>query len=364
MKTIKNFMLFVAIAATVLTSCTTDDEPTPEKNYSNVAYIVNYGTFGSGNGEISIYDTDSATITNSAYYNSNSVDFTSNIQSIAIHNNIAYFMSNGGDKIDIVDAKTLKTLGNPISNDIIVPRYFIAEGNTAYISCWGEDASIEWKTLPNSYIAKVDLTTKEVTRIALPGGPEDVTIIDNKLYAALTTTKKIAVIDLLTNDISYINTLAIPYHLIVDDAGYLWASMVSTWSVPVGTDSVGVTKIDPSTNTVVANVNYSGIGHNGYIEYSNDNLYIMGSEAWPKTGSNIAIVNTSTERLEDDSFISGEQFYGFGVNTTNNDIYVLIAPSAIDNGLLKVYDSAGALIDKKETGISPQHVIFYSIEEE
>lgn len=363
MRKIRNFMFFVALTATVFVSCTKDDDVDPSKEYTKVAYIVNYGSYSGSKSEISIYDTDSSSITHNAYNAANSVDFTSNIESMSIHEDIAYFMSNNGDKIDIVDAKTIQVSVNPISTDITKPRYFAADGNTAYISCWGDVN--DWSVMANSYIAKIDLTTNTVTKIALPGGPEGVIIIGNKLYAALTTTKKIAVIDLLSNDISYINTLAIPYHFVVDDDGYLWASMVSTYTVPVGLDSVGLTQIDPANNTVLANVNFSSIGSNGFIHISSDKktVYALGKEAWPGTASSIYSIDVTSHTLSSSALISGEKFNGFGVNPENDNIYILISPGATENGSLKIYNSAGSLLDEEETGVSPKHVVFYNIEQ-
>jgi len=364
MKKIRSFMFFVALAATVFfTSCDNSTNPIPEKVYSKVAYIVNYGNYSGSKSEISIYDTDSSSITHDAYKAANSVDFTSNIESIAVHKDIAYFMSNNGDKIDIVDAKSLQASVNPISTDITKPRYFAADGSTAYISCWGDVD--DWSVMANSYIAKIDLTTNIVTKIALPGGPEGVIIIGNSLYVALTTTKKIAVIDLSNNDISYINTLAVPYHFVVDEAGYLWASMVSTYTVPVGLDSVGLTQIDPATNTVLANVNFTDIGSNGFIHISSDKktVYVLGKEAWPGTASSIYSIDVPSQVLSNTALISGEKFNGFGINPENDNIYVFISPSATENGSLKIYNSSGSLIDEEETGISPKHVVFYNIEQ-
>lgn len=363
MKKIRNFMFFVAVTATVFVSCTKDDEDDLSKEYSKVAYIVNYGNYSGSKSEISIYDTDSSSITHDAYKAANSVDFTSNIESMSIHEDIAYFMSNNGDKIDIVDAKTLVASVNPISTDITKPRYFAAEGNTAYISCWGDVN--DWSVMANSYIAKIDLSTKAVTKIALPGGPEGVIITGDKLYAALITTKKIAVIDLLSNDISYINTLAIPYHFVIDEDGYLWASMVSTYTVPVGLDSVGLTQIDPATNRVLANVNFSSIGSNGFIHISSDKktVYVFGKEAWPGTASTIYSVDVTSHTLSNSALISGEKFNGFGVNPENDNIYVLISPGATEKGSLKIYNSEGSLLDEEETGVCPKHVVFYNIEQ-
>lgn len=362
MKTIKHLMLLLAVSTALFTSCEEDDNIISKKA-NKIAYVVNYGSYSGAKSEISIYDIDSSAITNDAYISANSVEFTSNIQSMSIYNDIAYFMSNNGDKIDIVDAKTLEATSNPISVDITKPRYFTAIGNTAYISCWGE--VIDWSVMENSYIAKVDLITKEVTKIALPGGPEGVIIVNNRLYTGLSTTNKVAVIDLGTEEISYITVSAVPQQFVQDNEGNIWVSLVSKYSTPFAAEKLGLEVIDPSTNTVTAKVDFEGIGGDGYIHisYDKETIYAMGAEAWPGTASTIYTVDVKTKVLSGDALISGENFYGFNINPENDDVYVLISPSTSEKGTLKVYNNAGVLQDEETVGVGPNHVVFYSVED-
>jgi len=362
MKGIKQLMLIVAMSAAIFTSCE-EDENIVLQEANKIAYVVNYGSYSGVKSEISIYNIDSSSITNNAYINANSVEFTSNIQSMAIHSDIAYFMSNNGDKIDIVDAKTLEAVANPISDDIAKPRYFAASGNTAYVSCWGEVQ--DWSAMANSYIAKIDLTTKDVTRIALPGGPEGVMIVGNKLYAGLTTANKVAVIDLVTEEITYITVSAVPQQFVQDGDGNIWVSLVSKYSTPFPAEELGLEVIDPETNTVSAKVDFEGMGSDGYIHISSDKntIYAMGAEAYPGTASTIYTVDVTTKTLSSEALISGENFYGFNVNPENEDVYVLNSPSTSENGTLKVYNKSGELQDEEAVGIGPNHVIFYNIEE-
>ena len=249
MKLTRNYLLLLLLLA-IFASCEKEDSD-PKSEATKVAYIVNYGSYSGSKSEISIYDIETKTITNNAYTTANGIDFTSNIQSMAIYNDIAYFMSNNGDKIDFVGAKDLVARTNPISADITKPRYFAASGNYAYITCWGTVNSGEWATIPSSYIAKIDLTTKVVTKIALPGGPEGVIIINNKLYTGLCTSNKVAVMDLSTNAISYITVSAVPQHFVVDYSGKLWVSLVSKYSTPFSEDKLGLEVIDIQNNTVI-----------------------------------------------------------------------------------------------------------------
>ncbi|MCG8700023.1 MAG: hypothetical protein MI922_18350 [Bacteroidales bacterium] len=366
MKTLNYFLAI--LFAFVLFSCE-DDEPNPEPNpnpepvvIGNSAYIINYGSYNGAKSEISVYDLDSNTISHDAYKGANGVEFSSNIQSVAVVDTIAYFMSNDGDKIDMVSAKSLKAIGNPVSEGITKPRYMVAKDGFAYISCWGE--VISWAAMENSYIAKMNLSTKEITPIKIPGGPEGVIIVGNKLYAGLTAKKKIAVIDLSSNEVSYINTPAIPQHFIVDGDKNLWVSLVSTYTVPCSADSLGLAQIDTDNATIKSKVNIPGMGSAGNIQVSPSykTIYALCKEAWPGTKSSIMTFDIATSKVSASAFIEGEHFNGFNVNPSSGDIFVCISPGATTTGSIQIYDEAGKLKDNKEVGTAPLSTVFYSFE--
>lgn len=362
----KRISLLILALAFVFVACEKEKEDVviPVVNATQMAYVVNYGSYSGSKSDISIYNTETKEITHAAYKLANDVDFTSNIESMAIYKDIAYLMSNNGDKIDIIDAKTLKATVNPIATDITKPRYFVANENTAYISCWGNVD--EWSVIANSYIAKIDLASKTVSKIMLPGGPEGLIIKDGQLYTGLCTTNKVAVIDLATEVISFITVPAVPQQFVEDGNGKIWTSLVSKYSTPFATDSLGLAMINPTDNTVEAKIDFAGIGSNGYIHISSDKktIYMMGKEAWPGTAATINTVDVDSRTLNASALITGEKFYGFNVNPANEDVYVLISPSTTEAGSLKIYDKTGTLMDEEETGVGPNKVVFYNVEEE
>jgi len=352
-------MLFVAMSATVFTSCNKNDETEPEIPKTALAYIINYGDYFGSNGEISVYNTETETITDaSAYKTANSVDYSSKIESMAIVDSTAYLMGNNGDKIDILNANTLKQTINPITSDIVKPRFMLAVNNTAYISCWGDVQ--DWVAINSSYIAKIDLTTNSVTKkIPVSGGLEGMIVVDGNLYIAQTATNKVAVLNLATDAVSYITMPAVPQHFVIGEGNKIYVSLVTKYSTPFPAEKLGVAVINPSTNTVVETINIPSIGDNGFIHISDNlqTLFVLAKEAWPGTKSFIKSVNLTTKTVTD--LISGESFNGFNVNPKNNDIYILLAPSATEKGTLKIYDNKGSLLDTEEVGISPKHIVFY-----
>ncbi len=362
MNSMKKIILSVVLLSTMFISCSDDDDPKDKKEYDKVGYIVNFGSYGKGDGEISTYDIEKEVIAQNSYKAANGVDFTSNIQSMSIYNDVAYLMSNAGDKIDILDASTLKALGNPVSGDITKPRYFAATGNTAYISCWGEVN--DWSVLANSYIAKMDLTSKTVTKIALSGGPEGVIISNNKLFVALSVINKVAVVDLATEEISYIEVSAVPQQFVADDNGNVWVSLVSKYSTPFPPEKLGLNIINSKTEEVKGYVNFPEMGSEGWIAITSDKntIYAMGAEAWPGTATTIYAVDVAKKTIASSALISGENFYGFNVNQDNGDIYILRSPDVTTPGSLDIYASNGTFLSDETTGSGPNNVVFYDIE--
>ena len=365
MRKINKIIALAIIAATFFVSCKKDEptEITPISTAKNIAYVVNYGTYPGLNSEISIYDIDNKSIVHDNYKKANDIDFASNIQSMAINNDIAYLMSNDGDKIDIINAKTLKASINPISTDIVKPRFFVANGNTAYISCWG---NADWNLMEDSYIAKIDLTTKSVTKIALPGGPEGLAIANNKLYAALNYRDSIAVINLTSDAISYIATPAVSSYLLKDNSENLYVSFVSTYSDPSLASGIGY--INTNTDVIESNTLLDGISSNygSIMQFNSDKskIYIIAAAYdanWVLQGG-VHVFNTSTKSYETPVVENLAGINGVAVNPQNNNIYVLLAPSATEKGTMKIYNTAGTIVDEQETGISPCQVMFYKVD--
>lgn len=353
-----NWFLLSLFLLTGIVACEKDDNDTQEVDAKGI-YIVNYGKFGSANGSISVYDEEAKQVTsNSAYKDANGRAAGSNIQAVAAHKGKLYFMSNGGDKIDIVNAKTLKVEAEPIADDIIKPRYFVAKDNFGYVSCWGGN---DFGTLANGYIAKIDLENNTLAKkIALPGASEGLVIVDNKLYGAAYSSNKVFVMDLATEKISYITMNAMPQHLVVDANNNIWVSVVSTSVASFSKEKCGLQHINTSTNEVDDFVNIKNIGYNGLIQISKDKktVYVMGEGEYPKTA--VYEIDIENKKLTEEALISGESFYGMGYNQETENIYICISASFDGTaGKLNVYDKTGKLLDEQTVGATPQGVCFY-----
>lgn len=356
----KKFNLLIGILILTIglfTSCEKSDSSDNIIVQGN-ALIANYGSYSGAKGEFSLYNEGNGAITNNYYNTKNTpLEFTSCIQSIYKHNGKIYSMSNNADKIDIMDLTTFKG-ENPIETDIVKPRYMVAKEDKAYVSCWGNVS--DWKVMANSYIAIINLNTKNVTKIPHSGGSEGLAIVDNKLYAASYTKNSIAVFDLATEKFERnIQIPALARHFIVNGKT-LWVSHVSSYSIPYTKDKLGITAINTTNNSIIKTINIEGIGSEGYFASNLDGskIYVLGAEPWPSTVTNITSVNTKDNTINE-KFITGESFNGIGYNQTTDKLYVLISPSTSSNGKVQIYNTKGEKLKEATTGISPMHVIFY-----
>lgn len=360
MKSIKNLLFFAILIAFGFSSC--GDDETPKQNSKQIAYVLNYGSYGGGNTTIDLFDLDSNTITKAVYTSANGVGIGSNVQSISIFDDIAYLMSNGGDKLDIVDAKDLKATSNPISEDIVKPRYAVEDEKYVYISCWGGD---DFGVFANSYIAKVDKETKSVSKINIPGGPEGMIIVGNKLYSALSVKNQVAVTNLDTKETTFIRVPALPQHIIKDANDKLCVSLINDYSSSYPVDSIGIAVINPNSNELEKVVNFTKMSYPGYIKSSTNGktLYTISNDSWPGKGSYIYTFDLGAYTVSDNALIEGEGFTGVDINPKNDDLFISVSPDATSNGSIKIYDKAGSLKDEFEVGVYPQQVEFYEIEE-
>lgn len=346
------FLSILAIAASLFASCSSDNDNDKAPG-AGTSYVINYGSFSGAKSSVSIYDNENDVLTNGHYEAVNNVPMISNVQYAYNYDGNIYMMGNNADQVFWVDEVTFKQTENPITADIIKPRYCVADGNYLYVSCWGGDV---WKDITLSYIAKINLDTKKVEKkIALEGGAEGLAIVKGKLYAALNYKKSIAVMDLDTDVFSYIETKAVSSYLLKDNKDNLYASQVSSYSSP--SKEIGLAYINTTTDEYEL-YKLDGIS-SSYVNImaANDKfskLYVMTSayDANYKISGAVAIFDTATKSFEATNLVEGISGIN-GVVFNDNKVSTFVAPSTTVNGKLVTYSIDGTLIKEYETGIAP-----------
>lgn len=354
-------LTFISAALTLLFSCQKDDPAPKGVNVSGI-YILDYGNYSGVKTTLSAYHASGDSVTLDAYEKANGVALNSNVQNYGIANGLLYLTSNNGDKIDIVDAKTLQAGGNPISENIEKPRHIVFNGNTAYVSCWAADA--DWSTMSTSYIAKIDLSSRSVSKIALPGGPEGLAIANGKLYAALNYVDSVAVMDLSDETFTYIATPAVCSYFLKDNQNNLYVSLVSTFSdfsVKTGLGYINTTT-DQITDTIFKDGISSDYGSIMAFNKDKSKIYIIASswveeapDTWVTVGSVLefdVMTKTYTPLLSGAKGING-----ISVNPTTDDIYSFVTYTDAPDSM-KIYSPVGTLKTVLPTGEKPQMAVF------
>jgi hypothetical protein len=353
MKMKLNYLVCLTLVAFVFGSCVKDDENTTPVE-PRESFIINYGNYTGSKSTITSFDKETGQASNYIYENVNGVAMTSNVQHACSFNSNIYFMGNAADEVFWVDAESFEQTENGISDDIVKPRYAVGKGDHLYVSCWGGDI---WSDESLSYIAKVNLTTKSVEKkIALPGGPEGLAIVGNKLYAALNYDKKVAIINLDTEAISYIETPAVCSYFVKDDNGNLYVSLVSTYSDP--STETGLGYITTSNDQLEATYQLDGISDSyvNILAHNNDfsKIYVMTSAYdanWNLSGA-IAVFDVTTKSFEDENLVEGVSGMN-GLSYFNDKVFCFVAESVTANGKAVMYEPDGTIAGEFETGISP-----------
>ncbi|MEH0155402.1 DUF5074 domain-containing protein [Limibacter armeniacum] len=354
------FLPYLLALTVVFTSCDDDSNETPTLQG---ALVINAGGFGNGDGSIDIYDEETQTIQNKAFAKANSRELAATIESILIYNGQGVIMCNTADKVEFFDPSTLTSLVAPIES-VVVPRYAAGNGNFLYVTCWGAWGE-NWD-LPDSYIAKIDLSTHEVVKeIPVGDGAEGILIHDGKIFVAnpYAYPATVEVYDISNDEL--VKTLsfdASPQRLVLDKNNQIWVSLTNGFPASAN----GVAKINPQTLEVETKVTLEGIDSYGKIALnsSKDEVLVLAVEPYTEenNGENLAsevwILDTDTESFDSSPVISGVSFSGIGCNPSTGNIYVAKAPSYASNGSILIYDEQGQLVDEATAGIGPYQFVF------
>src|SRR6478736_7949612 len=124
----------IVLVAVFAVGCNKDEKP--KGQYEHGVFIVNEGGFSS-NGSVTFFNqTTSEAEQNILKLNANNFAGTF-AQSLVFKDEKGYLVLNGDNKIAIVDANTLESLGTVSDPAIVAPRYVEIINNKAYISVAG-----------------------------------------------------------------------------------------------------------------------------------------------------------------------------------------------------------------------------------
>ncbi len=335
-------------------SCSKEDDVLVVKPvvgaYENGFFILNEGS--TGQGSVSFLSNDFATFTQDAYTTANPGDLMGKFaQSMFFNGDNAYIISNGSNKIDIVNRKTFKLVAK-IENGLKIPRYGIVKDGKAYVTnanTYSYDNPATGNT--DDFIAVINLSTNVVETTIPLNATADKLVLDNgKIYVIEPyNSNKILVVNTANN------TLEAPINIGTDansmevSNGFLYVLRAPYGSpsqlVKVNLATSLFTTLDfPSAQTDAKNLDIEG----SKIYYTIDtSVYAMNI-------TDVAAPTTSIFNYTSTSLYG--KMYGFAVK--NDRIYIADGGDFSANSKAYVYSITGVLQKEITAGVGPNGFYF------
>ncbi len=374
----KRYYLFaVFIAVIAFNSCREDnviftpeveDLGTPEYTSIQGFYLLNEGNMGSNKSTLDYYEYETGKYHRNIFADANpSVpkEMGDVGNDIKIYGSKLYAVINCSNKIDVMDKYSAKKIGQI---DIPNCRYIRFHKGYAYVTSYAGPVELNPNYEQLGYVAKVDTATlKEVGRCLVGFQPDEIEIVNNKIYVANSGgymfpnyENTVSVIDIPSfTETKRIEVARNLHRLRADKHGDLWVtSRGDYYSQPSKLYWINTStdRLVDSLDIAVSNFHLDG-----------DSLYVYSVEWSYVTMSNTityGIVDVAKKEIVTKNFITdGTETkikipYGIMVNPITKDIYVTDAKNYVSPGTLYCFDKYGKQKWNVRTGDIPAHFVF------
>lgn len=385
MKTVRKILFLPLLCLTVLFACReielvvpTEYELLPGVPIDPDArpagmYLLNEANMGSNKSSIDYVDFRNAYYVRNIYAERNPEvvkelgDVGNDIQ---IYGNKLYAVINCSHKVEVMDVRTCKRIGQV---DIPNCRYIRFAKGKAYVSAYVGPVAID----PNAQLGavyEVDTASLAVTRKVTVGyQPDELEVLGEYLYVANSGGYRapdydstVSVVEIYGMKQIQKIPVGINLHRIRKDRyGKLWVTSRGDYNT-IPSRLYVLDRKDKNSKEMVVKDTLDIPCSEMYIQ--GDSLYFYSVEWNKQTERNTVtygIINVRTGQLVTDHFITDgtEQDivipYGICVHPTTGDIYVTDAKNYVSSGVLHCYDRHGKKKWSVRTGDIPAHMAFY-----
>lgn len=385
MKTVRKILFLPLLCLTVLFACReielvvpTEYELLPGVPIDPDArpagmYLLNEANMGSNKSSIDYVDFRNAYYVRNIYAERNPEvvkelgDVGNDIQ---IYGNKLYAVINCSHKVEVMDVRTCKRIGQV---DIPNCRYIRFAKGKAYVSAYVGPVAID----PNAQLGavyEVDTASLAVTRKVTVGyQPDELEVLGEYLYVANSGGYRapdydstVSVVEIYGMKQIQKIPVGINLHRIRKDRyGKLWVTSRGDYNT-IPSRLYVLDRKDKNSKEMVVKDTLDIPCSEMYIQ--GDSLYFYSVEWNKQTERNTVtygIIDVRTGQLVTDHFITDgtEQDivipYGICVHPTTGDIYVTDAKNYISSGVLHCYDRHGKKKWSVRTGDIPAHMAFY-----
>ncbi len=340
--------LFIAVLAVLtISSCTKDDNYEALPEVRSGFYILNEGGYNSNNASLSFYNLENGSVVNGFFAQKNGRGLGDTGNDIQIYGSKMYIVVNASNTVEVVDAKTVKSIkqldfkNNGVGRQ---PRYIVFNKNKAFVSSY------------DGTVAVIDTTSLAIEKYITVGrNPEQMAISNNKIYVANSGgldypnyEKTVSVIDLTTLAVTKtIEVVMNPGSVTATSDGRIYVKSTGNY------DDIkpSLTIIDSNTDLVTSTKEFTGGG-----------MTIVGDKAYFLKAKGIMEYDLNTDQVVRENIITDNTDYkiGYGLSydQVNQLFFVCDAQSYSGTGAVLCYNKEGELLYKVNAGVLPSSVIF------
>ncbi|MFY1611257.1 YncE family protein [Macellibacteroides fermentans] len=332
-------------------------------------YLLNEGNMGSNKATLDYYNFETAVYTRNIYAERNPTvpkEMGDVGNDIGIYGSKLYAVINCSNKVEVMDAQTAARITH-----VNIPncRFIKFLGRYAYVTSYAGPVVIDPNYEQIGYVAKIDTATlKEVDRCLVGFQPDELEIVDGKIYVANSggymgasnTTgyeRTVSVIDV--KSFKEEKRIDVAYNLErikADSRGNLWVSSRGDYKgLPARLYFIDKQRQQVTDTIPIAATNY-------WID--DDMLYVYGTE-WSHITQDWAIsysiIDTRTHKIVTRNIITDgtdkeiQKPYGIMVNPETKEVYISDAGNYVTPGLLYCFSPEGKKKWVVRSGNIPGH---------
>ena len=343
--------------------------PSVEETHFDGLYILNEGNMGSNRCTLDYLDLSGTDSTIHYYRNIYAERNPSTVKElgdvgndIGIYGSKLWIVVNCSNKVEVCEARSTRRLGQVNIDNC---RYLAFDGGFAYVSSYAGPVQVA-ENCPLGRVYKVDtLTMQKVDSVVVGYQPEEMTIVDGKLYVANSGgyrvplyDNRIMVIDLATFQVIKEIEVDVNLHrLLADSHGQLWVSTRGNYfDVSPALYCLKEDKVVARLEIPISSMTIVG-----------DSLYYIGTTFSYVDGGykkDFGIVDVALQRCSVAVTFEAPEIknitlpYGIIVNPHNRDFYILDAKNYVSSGELLHFDADGHFLWRVSTGDIPSRGVF------
>ena len=343
--------------------------PSVEKTHYDGLYILNEGNMGANRCTLDYLDLSGTDSTIHYYRNIYAERNPSTVKElgdvgndIGIYGSKLWIVVNCSNKVEVCEARSTRRLGQANIDNC---RYLAFDGGFAYVSSYAGPVQVA-ENCPLGRVYKVDtLTMQKVDSVVVGYQPEEMAIVDGKLYVANSGgyrvplyDNRIMVIDLATFQVIKEIEVDVNLHrLLADSHGQLWVSTRGNYfDVAPALYCLKDDKVVQRLEIPISSMTIVG-----------DSLYYIGTTFSYVDGGykkDFGIVDVALQRCSVAVTFEAPEIknitlpYGIIVNPHDRDFYILDAKNYVSSGELLHFDAEGHFLWRVSTGDIPSRGVF------